>query len=157
MTSFTCDNLTPEEAATAYPLVREAVPGLNLQAWLRYARRIANPRHTARTGIIAVRRRSRPLPCGLFLYHRDHDLMYGSTLVAEHMVAIDLLDPDPVLQVLLEAMEALAVRLDCQATRIVVAGQEAFIASHLRAAGHHVDGEMMWKVVRNTEGVAGRA
>ena len=146
-TDFTCQPLAPEEAATVYPLVREVLPGLDLRAWLRFAKRIAHPRRDAREGIIVVTRRTRRMPCGLFIYHRDHDLATGQILVAEHLVAVDVLDPEPVMRALLAELDALAARLECAAIRVVVFGEASQLASGLRKAGHRDEGATMRKDV----------
>jgi len=146
-TSFICENLSPDEVGTVFPLLREAIPGLSLQAWLRHAKRLAHPGRARQCGIMAVRRHPRPMPCGLFIYHRTPDLQHGSVLVAEHLVAIDLLDPEPVMQVLVQELDALAQRLGCGGIRTVVISADAPIANRLRAAGHAHAGATLWKTV----------
>ena len=145
MTCFTCHTLVPEQALTVYPLVREAIPGMDLKAWLRFAKRVGNPRRAGREGIIVVQRKSRPMPCGLFVYRRDNDLAHGPILVAEHFVAVDLLDPEPVMRALVAELDALAVRLECTAIRAVVLGHASLIAAGLHEAGHRSEGETLWK------------
>ena len=147
MSAFTCQNLLPDQAATVFPLVREAVPGLELRTWLRFARRITNPRRAAESGIIAVRRRARAMPCGLFVYRRDQDLAHGPILVAEHFVAMDLLDPAPAMRALIAGLDALAERLGCTAIRAMVLGQTSDLAAGLREAGHRPEGATLWKAL----------
>jgi hypothetical protein len=136
MSGFTYKNLPPDQVHTVYPLVREVVPALDLKTWTRIARRIANPRRADQAGIRVVLRRPRPLPCGLFLYRREDDLAHGPILVAEHMVAIDVLDPQSVMSALVAELEELAERLGCSAIRTMVLGQTSLAASGLYAAGH---------------------
>lgn len=145
MSAFTCQNLLPEQAAHVFPLMREAVPGLDLKTWLRFARKITNPRRAAHGGIIVVQRRARPMPCGLFVYHRDHDLAHGPILVAEHFVAMDLLDAEPVMRALIAGLDTLARHLGCTAIRAMVLGQTSLVAAGLRAAGHRPEGATLWK------------
>jgi len=145
MSEFTCHNLAPGEAAMVFPLMREAEPGLQLKTWLRFARRVMNPRRAAQCGIIVVQRRARPMPCGLFIYHREDDLVHGPTLVAEHIVALDLLDPAPVMRALIEELDRLAKELECSAIRAMVLGQESLVATGLREAGHRPEGATLWK------------
>ncbi|MCC6718734.1 MAG: hypothetical protein IT555_12690 [Acetobacteraceae bacterium] len=142
-----CDNLSPVQVGTVFPLVREAVPGLTLPTWLRFARRATAPRRAGQSGIIVVRRAPRPMPCGLFIWHRDDDLSHGAVLVAEHLVAIDLLDPEPVMAALVRELEALARRLDCGGIRTMVIRPDAPIAASLLAAGHAEAGAALWKPV----------
>ena len=95
-----CEDLPPGQAGTVFPLLREAIPGLQLPSWLRFARRVTSPRRAGQSGIMVVRRAPRPMPCGLFLWRRDEDLTHGAVLVAEHLIAIDLLDTEPVMAAL---------------------------------------------------------
>jgi hypothetical protein len=145
MSEFNCHNLASGEAATVFPLMREAVPGLELKTWLRFARRVNGSRRAAQCGIIVVQRRARPMPCGLFVYHREDDLTHGPTLVAEHIVALDLLDPAPVMRALIEELDRLAKELGCSAIRAMVLGQESLVATGLREAGHRPEGATLWK------------
>ncbi|ODU60136.1 MAG: hypothetical protein ABS99_03100 [Acetobacteraceae bacterium SCN 69-10] len=132
-------------------MIREALPGLDLKTWLRFAHRIAQPRRPGQSGIIVVHRRPRPLPCGVFTWRCEHDLVHGEILIAEHFVAVDLLDPAPVMAALVAELDLLARRLGCTAIRTVVPGQGALAITRLHAAGHRHEGEMLWKVVPKAE------
>lgn len=147
MSGFTCKNLSPELVHTVYPLVREVVPTLDLKTWTRASKRLANPRRADQSGIRVVLRSPRQLPCGLFVYRREHDLAHGPILVAEHMVAVDVLDPQPVMSALVSDLEALAERLGCSAIRTMVLGHASLAASGLYAAGHRPEGATLWKPV----------
>jgi len=142
-----CEDLPPEQAATVFPLLREAIPGLSLQVSLGFARRATSPRRAGQSAIMVVRRAPRPMPCGLFLWRRDEDLAHGAVLVAEHLVAIDLIDPDPVIAALVAELERLAQRLGCGGVRTMVIRPDAPIATRLLAAGHESKGAAMWKLV----------
>ncbi len=150
--NFRCENLTPDHVGTVFPLLREAIPGLSLQAWLRHAKRLAHPSRARQSGIIVVRRHPRPMPCGLFIYHRADDLTHGAVLVAEHLIAIDLLDAEPAMQVLVGELEALAQRLGCGGIRTIVIGADAPIAGQLHAAGHANAGAALWKPIEAEQG-----
>lgn len=145
MSAFTCNNLLPNEVNTVYPLVREVVPTLDLKTWNRIAKRLANPRRADQAGIRVVLRSPRQMPCGLFLYRREHDLAHGPILIAEHMVAVDVLDPQSVMSALVTELDALAGRLGCSAIRTMVLGQASLAASGLYAAGHRPEGATLWK------------
>jgi hypothetical protein len=147
MSGLSCHPLSPDQASTVFPLVREALPGLDLRAWLRFARRVASPRRAAREGIIVVVRKPRRMPCGLFVYHKEHELGHGPVLVAEHFVAIDLLDSEPVMAALVDELDALAHRLGCTAIRAMVMSQSSQLAGRLHDAGHRPAGEALWKDV----------
>jgi hypothetical protein len=145
MSGFSCQPLQQEQAPAVFPLVREAIPGLDLRAWLRFVRKACDPRRAAKEGIIVVFRNARPLPCGLFVYRRDQGLGQGPVLVAEHFVAVDLLDAEPVMQALIDELDTLAKRLGCSAIRAMVMSQSSQLASHLQDAGHKAVGETLWK------------
>jgi hypothetical protein len=144
---FICNNLDISQAATVFPLLREAVPGLTLKAWLAFARRHANPRKAGEAGIMVIRRVARSHPTGLFVYRREQDLTHGPILVTEHVVAVDVLDTAPVTNALLREMEQLAARLGCGAIRTVLLGPEQLLAERLADAGHAPEGETHWKKV----------
>lgn len=148
MQPFTVHSLPPDQLLAVYPLVREAVPSLDATAWMRFARQLTQAKRTGQAGIVAAWRQGRSFPCGLFCYRVDHDLVRGKVLVAEHFVAVDLLDPQAVLAALVDGLDALAVRLECKAVRSVVHGGNAVVHSGLSAAGHEPDGSLMLKPVR---------
>jgi hypothetical protein len=147
MSGFSTQPLPPEQAALVYPLVREAMPGVDLRTWLRFARRVGDPKRAAREGIVIVTRDARALPCGLFVYRRDDQLGQGPVLVAEHLVAVDLLDPAPATRALVAALEDLARRLGCTAIRAMVLSQSSPLAADLHGAGLRSEGQSMRKEV----------
>ena len=130
-----------------FPLVREAIARVTLRDWLRFAKRAANPRRAQHEGIIVVVRQPRALPCGLFVYRRENDLTRGAVLVAEHFVAVDVLDPAPVMAALVAELDTLARRLGCTAIRAMVLSSHSLVARGLRAAGHREHGASLWKDV----------
>lgn len=142
---FVCENLDTTQAGAVFPLLRQALPGLTLKAWLRFVRTHARPNKTDQAGVMVIRRAARAHPTGLFVYRREHDLAHGPILVAEHVIAVDVLDEKPVMQALLGELEALARRLDCAAIRTVLLRPEMVLAERLTEAGHAVDGETLWK------------
>lgn len=155
MSGFTSHLVPPDQVRMVYPLVREAVAGLDLKTWVAFAQKIANPRRAAQGGILAVTRAGRNLPCGVFLYRREDQLPDGAVLVAEHFVAMDVVDPQPVVQALVEELDALAKRLSCTAIRVVVPGDDSLLRSGLQAAGHRPRGLSLWKPVDPVQGGGG--
>jgi hypothetical protein len=147
MSGFTSHVVAPHEVRTVYPLVREAVAGLDLKTWVGFARKIADPRRAGQGGIVAVTRQGRHLPCGMFLYRREKQLPAGAVLVAEHFVAVDVLDPAPVVEALVATLDTLAERLGCTAIRVLVPGDDSLLQSGLRAAGHRTRGVALGKSV----------
>jgi hypothetical protein len=137
--------LSREQVRSVFPLIREAVPSIDLASWVRFAQQLTAPRRAGQYGIIVARRGRRVFPCGLFCYRVEADLRLGKVLIAEHFVAIDLLDPGAVLTALVEELDALAKRLDCQAVRSVVHGGAVDIEDGLYAAGHRPEGALLLK------------
>ena len=90
-------SLPPDQVLAVYPLVREVVPELDAGAWVRFARVLLSPKRAGQGGIVAAWRPGRSFPCGLVCYRVENDLLRGRVLVAEHFVAVDLLDPQAVL------------------------------------------------------------
>lgn len=150
---FIVQALPPDQLLSVYPLVRETMPSLEPAAWLRFARQHVMGRRGGQAGIVAAWRQGRSFPCGLFCYRVDNDLALGTVLVAEHFVAVDLLDPQAVLSALVAELEDLATRLDCKAVRSVVHGGDPVVQSGLSAAGHEPIGSLLVKpVVRHGGG-----
>jgi len=146
MSSFIVRPLPPEQILSVYPLVRETMPDVDLAAWTAFARRLSGRRRT-QAGIMAAYRQGRPFPCGLFCFQVDKALPQGRVLTAEYFVAVDLLDPRPVLTALVAELDALGQRLGCNAVRSVVHGGEQEIAGGLFAAGHAPEASMLLKAL----------
>jgi hypothetical protein len=140
MGDFITEVLSRDQIRAVYPLVREAFPTLDLSGWLRFARQLTGPRRSGQCGIIAARREGRAFPCGLFCYRVETDLKLGRVLVADHFVAVDLLDPAAVLVALVDELDGLAKRLGCQAVRSLVHGGAPEVEDGLHAAGHRPEG-----------------
>jgi len=145
MSNLTIELLAPDQIRAAYPLIREALPGLDLEGWLKFARQTAAARRAGRAGIIAARRPARPYPCGLFCYRVDQDLEKGRVLIAEHFVAVDLLEPAAVLAALVDELDKLGTRLGCNAVRSIVHGTAAEVSDGLTKAGHIEAGTLLFK------------
>jgi hypothetical protein len=143
MAAFSIGVLSRDEIRAVYPLVREAVPTLDLPSWLRFARQLTGSRRGEQCGIVAARREGRTFPSGLFCYRVEDDLTLGKVLVADHFVAVDLLDPGAVLAALVEQLDELAGRLGCMAVRSLVHGGAPDPAESLDAAGHRREDSML--------------
>ena len=140
MADFIIEVLSRDQIRSVYPLVREAFPTLDLAAWLRFARQLTGPRRGGQCGIVAARREGRAFPCGLFCYRVEDDLKLGKVLIADHFVAVDLLDPASVLAALVEQLDGLAKRQGCRAVRSLVHGGAPDVEGGLVAAGHRLEG-----------------
>jgi hypothetical protein len=147
MADFVIGVLSREQIHAVYPLIREAVPTLDLSTWLRFARQLTGPRRAGQCGIVVARRQGRAYPCGLFCYQVANDLSLGKVLIADHFVAVDLLDPGAVLTALVEELDALAKRLGCQAVRSLVHSGAPDVAGGLYAAGHRPEASLLLKTL----------
>jgi len=147
MSDFNIDVLSRAQIHAVYPLIREAVPTLDLPSWLRFARHLTAPRRGGQEGIIAARREGRMFPSGLFCYRVEDDLKLGKVLIADHFIAVDLLDPGAVLAALVEQLDDLAKRLGCRAVRSLAHRGAPSVAGGLYAAGHRPDGALLLKTL----------
>jgi hypothetical protein len=145
MSSLIVEPLSRDQVRAVYPLIREAIPGLSLSAWLRFAQSATSRRRRSQSGIIVARRESHDFPNGLFCYRVDPDPALGKILVAEHFVAVDLLHPDEVLAALVAELDALGERLGCKAVRSIVHGTD--VEGGLAQAGHCTVGSILGKVL----------
>jgi hypothetical protein len=143
MTSFIVEPLSRSQIRAVYPLIREAIPGLSLTAWLRFAQSTTARRPNGQAGIIVARREQHDFPSGLFCYRVDPHPVLGKILVAEYFVALDLLHPDEVLAALVEGLDALGGRLGCKAVRSIVHHPE--VEGGLTQAGHATIGSILGK------------
>lgn len=131
-----------------FPLVQAQDAGLTWPRWQSYAKRVARSRAGAREGILVARRRGHALPCGAVCYHLDHDLRFGRVMTVEHVVALDLLDPQLVRTALTAALESLAIVLGCDIIRSILSDHEAELVEELRLAGHSKNGLTLTKHCR---------
>ncbi len=141
---FIVEPLSRDHLRAAYPLVRATMPGLGLDAWLRFARGATGVRREGRSGIIVARRAGHDFPIGLFCYRVDRDPVLERVLVAEHFAAMDLLHPGEVIAVLVRELDRLGERLGCRAVRSVVHRPD--VMGGLAQAGHASAGSLLGKV-----------
>lgn len=96
-------------AAQAYPLIRELSSAGTLAEWLRFAeQRLARGRES---GVIICERE--PYIRGLFGWEIVKNVSDRRLLVIRHFCVPGVLPPRDVMEALLDAIEALAQRLDC--------------------------------------------
>jgi len=145
LSEFDVKPLCRNQIAAIYPLLREALPTMTLAQWMRLARRLTDPRRGQRSGVMVAQGCNRRHASGLFHYRRERDLRYGWVLVADHFVALDILDAGTVAAAMLEAMEALARKLGCGAIRSVLHPASADLAGGFYSAGHRLEGAALCK------------
>lgn len=140
--------LQPNEFRPAYPLIREFLPAVSLAVWLRFARRATAAARRGREGILSARRDGRAHPSGLLCWRCDPDLVAGYVLTAEHVVALDVLNSDAVLDALLQAFSGIAEDLGCGTTRLLVRTTVAPLSARLIADGHRPAASLLAKDLR---------
>ena len=157
MENFDIRPMQAADIGTTYPLMRQVLPSLDPARWSRFARRMANPRCIGQHGIVVAKGARRLFPSGLVCYRKQQDLSLGAVLVADHFVAVDLLDPGPIVEALAAALDNLAVRLECRAIRSVVHQTTQDVTSGLVAAGHRPEGATLCKLVPEHDPIAAAA
>lgn len=137
--------LQPDQLAIVFPLVREIMPSLTLPSWLRYARRLFSTRRSARSGMVVAMRGAESLPCGIFCWRREQDPARGEIILAEHFVAVDILDPRPVQDALLRELERMGRELGCVTVRSIIHNGSAELTTRFFEAGHRPAGALLSK------------
>ena len=143
--SFTVEPLSRAQIRAVFPLIREAIPGLGLAAWLRFARGATGTRRNIQSGIMVARRAGHDFPSGLFCFRVERDPAMNKVLVAEHFVAIDMLHPRDVIAALVGELDGLGQRLGCRAVRSVV--HRSDVEGGLTQAGHANVGSLLGKAL----------
>ncbi len=143
--------LTTARVLQVFPLIREAVPLVRLEEWIRFARTRTSTRGRDCVGIRVATVGHNPYPSGLYSYRVDTQLLLGSVLVADHFVALDLLDARPVLDRLIADLEILATRLNCNEVRSIIQYRSTQAAQPLFAAGYHPQGMVFGKTLMGTD------
>ena len=139
------ERLSQAQIHSVYPLMREVAPALSLARWLKYARPVATSQAQRRSGVLVAHRCGVAPPVGAVCYRRDRDMLFGSTLTAEHFIAVELLSPEPVLRALLTELDHVAAELHCAAIRSIVHGARPGLLDDLRLSGHVAEGVTLTK------------
>jgi hypothetical protein len=135
MNQYNLTRLRPEAARLAYPLVRAIEPLVDLASWIAYVRRAQSERH----GVMIATRHGCPFPSGLFCFRCSRELSPGNVITADYFVALDILDPAPLTDAMITALEKLASELHCDAIRSVVRGPGGALRETLLRRGHAED------------------
>jgi hypothetical protein len=137
MHKFHVHPLSGDDARSAYPLIREVEPELDLDSWLAFVRRVTRP-GADRMGIIVATRAGQRFPSGLFCYRCHDDLALGTVVTADYFVAVDILDPTPVVGAMVSELEVLGERLKCDAVCSIVHNRAETFGHCLRTSGHQM-------------------
>jgi hypothetical protein len=122
----------------AYPLVRLAVPTLDVQAWRRFARLALDRRRGTLAGILVAKRVTRRHICGLVCYRREPDLIFGQVMQARNLIAIDILDTRSIVLALISGLRSLARANGCSSVHLMMPDTE-FVTSLLPDLIAHMD------------------
>jgi hypothetical protein len=140
---FTPRHLGPNQIDQAYPIVQSIVPGLKVDDWRMFARRVHDLSADV-AGIMTVQ--SKGYIHGLFSYTVEPHLQHRRVLSVNNVVVVDLFDPGAVAEALLEAMEALALDLDCRAIHTMLPNgphsppnYRRWLLNQFRVQGHEVE------------------
>lgn len=145
MPELVVEPLRPEQIRLIYPLLREVEPTVHLSAWTRFAGRATSRPASRRAGIIVARRAECRFLSGMVCYRRNRDLRFGYVLIAEHFVAIDILDPSPIAAAMADALDRIGAALRCGAIYSIVHHQQEEVISSLSAVGHRPEGVVLCK------------
>ena len=130
--------LETRQILQVYPLIREAIPTVGLDDWCRYARACIDPRRRRKiAGIRIAQHTDKLFPSGLFCYHLETGLLCKNTLIADHFVALDLVDPSVIARRLIADLDTLATSLGATEIRSVLHLRSGNSAQMLFAAGYH--------------------
>ena len=118
--------LTKERVEQAYPLVQTASEEISLEKWHAYADaylKRAPKGSIGDTGIVCVENEQGYIH-GLLGFRVDMTLRWGRTLICEHLIALHLVNAEPIITAIIEKMDVLARDLKCEA--IHVTGLQAY-------------------------------
>lgn len=147
MHSFIVEPLTESTARTAFPLIRAIVPALTIAGWLDFVGLTVHSDGASAGGIIVARASRTAYPVGLATWRRERGLDGERILVAEHVVALDLLDVEPIVRTLSQALDAIALRLDCDVVQSRFRGPACDLAGAFTKTGYVRDGFLLHKPV----------
>jgi hypothetical protein len=141
---FTSFALSPDQVALAFPLVRAAVPLVDLRAWQGFIRATTDAPGPATVGALGLRHEGGYI-CGLIVYRKQQDLRHGMTLVVDLFVALDLVSEAPAANALFHAAEAKARELGCTAVQIRLNAGWQSLAEHARSHGYGTEAQILAK------------
>ena len=141
--------LSQEQVDQAFPIVQSAIAGVTMEGWRRFAEAMLSADRCV-SGIMTAQ--SRNYIHGLFSYRGSASLRYGTELVVDNFVVLDLFNPSGAAAALLGAMDDLACDLGCQALHTTVPNSlrqasdyRRWLVGHFQDCGHHEDSVSLCK------------
>jgi hypothetical protein len=133
--SFAAAALTPDDIGIAFPLIRAALPDIDLAAWRSFARGIVGLPSPYPTGGVALRNEAGYL-CGVLTYRIDRDLRHGTTLNVDVFAALDVTGEEAAMRALLQAAEEKARELRCASVRVTIESGGDVLAERFLVNGY---------------------
>jgi hypothetical protein len=130
MGDYIVETLSGNSIGEAFPLMHLVMPKLDLQAWQHFARFALDSRRGRLAGILIARRTARRHICGLVCYRLEADFSSGRFIQARNLIGIDILDPRPIISVLISKLARVAQANGCTAVHVSIPEGEV-AASHL--------------------------
>jgi hypothetical protein len=118
MPDYIVEALSRMAISDAFPMMHLVMPKLDLQSWQRFARFTLHTSRNRPAGILIVRRSARRHICGLVCYRLAVDPTYGRIIQACHLTGIDILNPRPIVLLLLQHLGVLARSNGCTTVHI---------------------------------------
>ncbi len=153
---FTTRELSADQVAQAFPLIRLLAPGLHLDQWGEYTASLASQskgKEGEKAAIMTVQS-ERGYIHGLFAYAIEADLEHGQVLSVENFIAPDNVGKKTAVTALLNSMEEVARRFKCSAIHvhlpresITVRGNRTWVRSMVEEAGYEVEAVRLCKAL----------
>lgn len=145
--AFSIRPVTADLVEQAFPVVQAAAPDVTLEQWRAYAVGSAGEGASGLTGAF----NEQDYIVGLFAYQREPHLQHGRILRICHLAAVDLVDAEPVLLALLQAIDDLAKQRGCGAILMATPSNYMKVAAHwmhplFAARGYLLDNPQIRKV-----------
>ena len=144
--SFTAAPLTAADVGVAFPLIRAALPGIDLEAWRSFARGVVDQPSPYPAGGVGLRNEAGYL-CGVLTYRIDRDLRHGTALNVDLFAALDVTGEEAATRALLQAAEETARELRCSAGRVSLDGPPELAAGRFSTVGYHAKSTVFCKAV----------
>lgn len=120
METLIVEPLSRTAISTAFPLVHLVMPRLDLQSWRRFAHSELDGRRGALAGILTAKWITRQHLSGMVCYRREPDLLQGQIMQIRNLIAIDILETQPIILALMRFLGSLARAGGCSKLHILV-------------------------------------
>ncbi len=143
--------LGPKQIDQAFPIVQSLMPRLGIDDWRSFAATLCR-QPAGQAGIMTVQ--SQGYIHGLFSYAVERHLVHHRVLRVDNIVVLDLFTPGTIAEALLQALDQLAVDLDCRGIQAMLPDGPQFggeyrnwLEARFRSHGHRIGAVMLCKPV----------